>query len=58
MAKSETKNEECSKLLRRMELQDSDEEDDVAMEDLTNLEEEVTQVEDMLENLEKKKQKR
>lgn len=58
MAKSETANEECSQLLRRMELQDSDEEiDDIAkdtsMQDV--VEEEAKQFEVMHQ---RKKQKR
>lgn len=58
MAKSETTDEECSQLLRRMELQDSDEEQDVDMDDLTTLEKEDIQADKMVEDLEKKRPKR
>jgi len=58
MAKSETTDEECSQLLRRMELQDSDEEEDVDMDDLTTLEKEDIQADKMVEDLEKKRPKR
>lgn len=58
MAKSETANEECSQLLRRMELQESDEEEDGMMEDLNSQEELVTQAEELEEQLRRKRQKK
>jgi len=36
LAKTEMANEECSQLLKRMELQESDEEEDVTMDELPN----------------------
>lgn len=58
MAKSNLANEECSQLLRRMELQDSDEEEDEVMEDLLEQDTATVEAENFEEKQGKKKQKR
>lgn len=58
LAKSETANEECSQLLRRMELQELDEEEEGMMEVLEAQEELTIEVNDVEENPRRKKQKR
>lgn len=58
LARNKTANEECPQLLRRMELQDSDEDEDENMEELINQVKEINQVASFEVNLEKKKPKR
>lgn len=58
MAKTEMANEECSQRLKRMELQESDEEEDVTMDELPNQDGVVRKVEMFEEIHETKKQKR
>lgn len=58
LAKSDMENEECSKLLRRMELQDSNEEEDEMMEDLMEEDRMNLEAEKFEEVQGRKKQKR
>lgn len=58
MARNDIANEECSQLLRRMELQDSDEDEDKMMEDTISKDEVEIKVTQIEENLGRKKQKR
>lgn len=55
LAKSDIANEECSQLLRRMELQDSDEEEDEMMEDLISKDAVTIEAENFEKNQGRKK---